>query len=385
MTRPFEHDAAVSGIGISEVGRRLGRDPLLLTAEAVMAAIADAGLTPDQIDGVSTYPGGTWTTPGLTGAGVYDVVGLLGLRPRWHTGGGEVAGQLGSVVNAAMAVASGVAEHVLCFRSVWESTAQAEMGRAAAVGAGDKASEGVEGYKAVTLPYGAGYACSGALMAQRYFCETGTTREQLAQVALVARTNATGNPHAVYRDPLTMEDYLAARMISSPLCIYDNDPPVDGAIAAIVSRRDALPDGHPWVGIEAVGSALGLRSNAEMMWSRTQFEPADVDLAQLYDGWSILALLWMEALGLCPPGEGGRFVDGGSRIALDGELPLNTGGGQLSGGRLHGYIQLYEACVQLRGLGGARQVTPLPKLAVASTGAGSFAGCLLLSAPGHTN
>ena len=108
MTRGFEQDCAISGIGISEVGRRLGRDPWALTADAAMAAIGDAGLTPDDIDGVSTYPGGNWPTPGMTGAGVYEVVRLLGLVPTWHTGAGEVAGQLGAVVNAAMAVATGL-------------------------------------------------------------------------------------------------------------------------------------------------------------------------------------------------------------------------------------------------------------------------------------
>jgi acetyl-CoA acetyltransferase len=379
MREPFEHDTAISGIGISQVGRRLGRDPLLLTGEAALAAIADAGLTPDDIDGVSTYPGGGHRTPGMSGAGVSDIVGLLGLTPRWHTGGAELASQLGGVVNAAMAVATGLANHVLCFRSVWESTAQMDTGRAGAMVASAKAGGSAGGYQAMTLPYGAGYACTGALLAQRYFYETGTTREQLAQVALVARANAAGNPHAVYRDPLTMDDYLSARMISSPLCIYDCDPPVDGAIAVIVSRRDSIASGARAVQIEAVGSALSMRDNAEMMWSRTSLTPADVDVAQLYDGWSILALQWLEALDLCPSGEGGHFVDGGARIALDGELPLNTGGGHLSGGRLHGYIQLYEACVQLRGEGDARQVDPRPRVAVVSAGAASFTGCLLLS------
>ena len=116
-----------------------------------------------------------------------------------------------------------------------------------------------------------------------------------------------------------------------------------------------------------------------MMWSRTDLTPADVDTAQLYDGWSILALEWLEALGLCPAREGGRFVEGGRRIALDGELPLNTGGGQLSGGRLHGFVQLWEACVQLRGEGGARQMESRPTTAVAATGAASFTGCVLVS------
>jgi acetyl-CoA acetyltransferase len=228
-----------------EVGRRLDMDPLVLTAQAAMAAIRDAGLTAADIDGISTYPGGTWTTPGMTGAGCNDIVRLLGIRPQWHTGGGEVAGQLGAVINAVMAVASGLATHVLCFRTVWESTAQQHMGRAAALGAGDKATEGVEGYKAITLPFGAGYACEGAMIAQRYFYETSSTREQLAQVALVARANAAGNPLAVYREPLTMDDYMSARMISDPLCIYDCDSARRRVDRCSSSRRDAVSTDRP--------------------------------------------------------------------------------------------------------------------------------------------
>ena len=380
MTTIAEHCCAISGIGISDVGRRLGADPLALTAQAAIVAIRDAGLTATDIDGVSTYPGGTWTTPGMTGAGCNDIVRLLGLRPQWHTGAGEVPGQIGAVTNAVMAVASGLATHVLCFRTVWESTAQQHIGRAAAVGAGEKAAEGVDGYKATTLPFGAGYACEGALIAQRYFFDTGSTREQLAQIALVARANAAGNPLAIYREPLTIDDYMTARMISDPLCIYDCDPPVDGSIAFVVSRRDAVSTDRPLIHIDAVGSALGMRACADMMWSRTSLTPADVDVAQLYDGWSILALEWLEALGLCPEGEGGRFVEGGGRIGLGGQLPLNTGGGHLSGGRLHGFIQLYEACVQLRGEGGDRQVRPYPKVSAVATGAAAFTGCLLVVA-----
>src|SRR5690349_94374 len=117
------------------MGRRLHRDPWALTADATLAAIADAGLTPADIDGVSTYPGALWSTPGITGAGTDDVRAMLGLKLRWHTGGGELPGQLGSVVNAAMAVGSGLAEHVLCFRTVWESTAQEQIGSRSAVAA----------------------------------------------------------------------------------------------------------------------------------------------------------------------------------------------------------------------------------------------------------
>jgi acetyl-CoA acetyltransferase len=114
-----------------------------------------------------------------------------------------------------------------------------------------------------------------------------------------------------------------------------------------------------------------------MLWARSaRLTPGDVDIAEVYDGWSILSL---ESLGLCGRGEAAKFIEGGSRIARDGELPVNTGGGQLSAGRLHGYIQLYEACLQLRDGAGERQVKPVPEVAVVSTGAGHFTGCLLVS------
>ena len=116
-----------------------------------------------------------------------------------------------------------------------------------------------------------------------------------------------------------------------------------------------------------------------MMWQRTDIRPADVDVAELYDGFSFIALAWLEALGFCGKGEGGPFIEGGKSIALDGTIPLNTHGGQLSAGRLHGYGFLHEACLQLWGEGGARQVPGDPRLAVAAAGGGPLGGCLLLS------
>jgi acetyl-CoA acetyltransferase len=372
--------AAITGIGISAVGRRLGRDPWSLTAEAALAAIADAGLTPRDIDGLSTYPGGTFPVPGFTGAGAWDVRNMLGLELRWINGGPEVAGQIGSVINAAIAVSAGIANHVLCFRSVWETTAQDQIGRAAAL-LGPAGRPIVTGDREFTVPFGVGNACHGALLAQRYFHQHGASREQLAQVALVARANAGLNSAAVYRTPLSMDDYLGARIISAPLCLYDCDVPVDGCIAVVVSRREAAADtAKRPIEVAAVGSAPGLEPSAAMLWSMTDLKPDDVDIAEVYDGWSILTLLWLEALGLCGRGEAASFVEGGSRIARSGDLPVNTGGGQLSAGRLHGYVQVHEACVQLRGEGGSRQVAPHPEVAVVSTGANHFAGCLLLAA-----
>ena len=383
MTK-VEDLAVITGAGRSRVGRRLHADPWRLTVDAALAALADAGLEPGDIDGLSTYPGGTWSTPGITGAGVDDVRSLLGLKLRWYTGGGEVPGQLGSIVNAIMAVGSGLATHVLCFRTVWESTAQDNHGSRSAtlLGGGGSGGRPVTFGKESqqwTVPFGIGYPCYAGLEMRRYMELAGATREQLAQVAVTARRYAAGNDAAVYRDPLSVEDYLASKMISDPACIYDCDVPVDGSVAFIVSRADAAPVASRTVRVAAIGSASGWDQAAEMLWSRTDLKPSDVDVAQLYDGFSIYALRWLEALGFCGRYEGAAFVEGGHRIGPDGELPLNTGGGQLSAGRLHGHGGLLEACVQLRGDGGPRQLARQPEVAVVSSGAASFTSCLLLT------
>jgi acetyl-CoA acetyltransferase len=396
----LERRAAITGMGQSDVGRRLGRDPLALTLDACLAAIADAGLRPSDIDGLATYPGAMGGAPGFTGAGVTEVHDALRLKLDWYTGGIERPGQLGCVIDACAAVAAGYARHVLCFRSVWEGTAQGASGRAGiGVGGG---SGGGGGFRAqgptmeYTLPFRAYSAASWiALVAQRHFHEYGTTREQLAQIALNARRNAAGNPKAIYREPLTLEQYLGARMISTPFCLYDCDVPCDGGTAVIVSHVDHSRDlRRPPLRVEAVGSALrgrpswdqfddlttmALRDAAAMLWERTDLRPSDVDVAELYDGFSFIALAWLEALGFCPKGEGGRFIEGGAAIAREGEIPLNTNGGQLSGGRLHGFGFLHEACVQLWGQGGARQVPGDPQVAVAAAGGGPLGGCMLLT------
>ena len=392
-----ERRTAITGLGQSEVGRRLGRDPLDLTLDACLAAIEDAGLGREDVDGLATYPGAMPAPRGFSGAGVTEVQDALRLELRWYTGGLELPGQLGSVIDACLAVAGGPANHVLCFRSVWEGSAQGGKGRGPAGGeAGGGRMPRAEGMMEWTLPFRA-YSPANwvALYAQRHFHEFGTTREQLAWIALTARANAARNPAAIYREPLGLDDYLAARMISTPLCLYDCDVPVDGATALVVSRRDAARDRpRRAIGVEAVGSAIrgrpswdqwsdlttmAMRDAGAMLWERTDLRPRDVDVAQLYDGFSFLALAWLEALGFCARGEGGPFVEGGKRIARDGELPLNTQGGQLSGGRLHGYGFLHEACVQLRGEGGERQVPGPPRVAVAAAGGGPLAGCMLLT------
>ncbi len=396
---PLAGRAVISGAGQSQVGRRLGRDGLELTLEACLRAIGHAGLTPADIDGVATYPGPISPDPGFSGGGAGDVIGGLGIRARWYLGAMETAGQLGPIAEACLAVATGMADHVLCFRSVWESTAQQNRGRAGVLAGGSQGRGRADGFYEWFAPYGAMSAANWlGLMAQRYMHEFGLTREQLAQVPLNARRNAALNPNAVYRDPLTLEDYLGSRMISTPFCLYDCDVPCDGATAVIVSRREAtagLPQAP--ITVEALGTGMYERPTwdqradlttmaahdaAHSMWGRTTLRPADVDIAELYDGFSYLTLQWLEALGFCEHGAAGRFVEDGERISLSGELPLNTQGGQLSGGRLHGVGMLHEACVQLWGQAGERQVASEPAVAAVAAGGGPVAGCMLLTRNG---
>jgi acetyl-CoA acetyltransferase len=394
-----ERRAVISGAGQSDIGRRLHRDPLELTLDACLAAIEDAGLTTADIDGISTYPGGMDTPPGFSGAGVVEVFDALRLNLNWWTGALELPSQLGAVIDACLAVSAGLAKHVLCFRSVFEGSAQGEKGRAAVMPGGGSRSGGAprtSGFMEWTLPFSAPSAATWiAMMAMRHFHEYGTTREQLAQIALNARKNAAVNPNAIYTDPMSMDDYLEARMISSPLCLYDCDVPCDGGTAVIVSRVDTVPDlRKPPIQVEAVGTALhgrpswdqfddlttmAVRDAGPQLWSRTDLKPTDVQLAEMYDGFSFITMCWLEAMGFCGKGESGPFVEGGERIARDGLIPLNTHGGQLSSGRLHGFGFIHEACVQLWGEAGERQVPGDPEVGVACAGGGPMAGALLLT------
>ncbi|MGE4649491.1 MAG: thiolase family protein, partial [Myxococcota bacterium] len=309
----MERRAALTGAGQSEVGRRLGRDPLELTLDACVAAIEDAGLSTRDIDGLATYPGAMGGNPGFSGAGITEVHDALRLELDWFSGGMERSGQLGAVVDACLAVACGLARHVLCFRSVWEGSAQGKGSRPGIGLSGGGGSFRASGPPMEwTLPFRAYSAVNWiGMFAQRHFHEYGTTREQLAGIALNARRNAALNPAAIYREPLSLDDYMSARMISTPLCLYDCDVPCDGATAVIVSHVDAARDlRKPPLRVEAVGTALrgrpswdqfddlttmACRDAARMLWERTDLRPGDVDVAQLYDGFSFIALSWLES------------------------------------------------------------------------------------------
>lgn len=348
--------------------------------------MADAGLDRRDIDGIATGSGYA-PAPGADPVSTGELKEALGLKLNWYASSTDST-QMSALIHASMAVASGQAKHVLVFRTVTEASARADPSSSG----GDKRVHGPMQWRA---PFNAPSAANWvAMAATRYAHEFGLTREQLAAIALNGRRNAMLTRDAVYRTPLTMDDYLGSRMISSPLCLFDCDVPVDGSLALIVSHKDAAQDlKTPAIRIEAICGPLYGRDTwdqqsdltrfagadaAKRLWNRTDLTPKDVDVVQLYDGFSFLALLWLEDMGFCPRGEAGRFVEGGTRIALDGELPMNTSGGQLSFGRLHGMGLVHEACVQLRELGEGRQVPHQPRVALVTNGGGPVASALLL-------
>jgi acetyl-CoA acetyltransferase len=393
MIETPEKQSIISGIGISRIGRRTGTPGLDLTIESSLAAIADAGLTPADIDGVSTLG----ETP------ILEAAGALGIEPVYRGGGFDTGGLLSPVMSAFLAVAVGRARHVLVYRTVrmmggeyiprdggeadsapTDEEGEAQAGVARALGDMEPLLA-AQAYSAVNW---LGMHC------QRHMHLYGTTREQLGALAVNSRRNAGLNRLAVYRDPITLDDYLAARIVSTPFGLLDCDVPIDGSIAVVVSNA-AYASGCPNrpIRVEAIGGSsgaggwvhrpdypkMGSVDAAAEMWSRTDLKPSDLDIAELYDGFTFLTLAWLEALGVCGDGESGPFVEGAGRIALDGALPLNTYGGQLSAGRMHGYWVLHEACVQLRGDAGERQVRRQPEVAVVSNGGGPIAGCMLLT------
>ena len=387
-TEKFEDKVALTGIGMSPIGRRLMQLPLSLTVQACEAAIADAGLTFDDIDGLSTYPGAI-NVGGFGEGGTTALEAALGIRPTWHNGAMETFGPGGSVIAAMLAVAGGLARHVLCFRTLWEATHGELMKQG-------KITPSMGRMTGWQMPFGATSAAHTlAMNAQRHFHRYGTTKETLGWIALNQRANAELNPTAVYRTPMTMDDYLNARPITTPFGLYDCDVPCDGAIAVIVSAVDAARDlAKPPVFVEAVGTQIIERidwdqstlthepqvlGQAAHVWTRTSLRPADVDVAELYDGFTFNCLSWIEALGFCGIGEAREFLDGGKNIARDGQLPLNTHGGQLSHGRTHGMGLLHEAITQLRGEAGDRQVVDA-RVGVVSSGGLTPSGVLLLRA-----
>ncbi|MDZ7675440.1 MAG: OB-fold domain-containing protein [Acidimicrobiales bacterium] len=387
-SRRFEHDSVLSGIGRSAIGRRLMIDPLSLAVDACLAAVTDAGLTLDDIDGLSTYP--ATAQMGMGEGGVTAVEEALRIHPTWTNGGGDMPGPGGAIIAAMLAVSAGLCRHVLVFRTVWEST-YATLGLRPGGG-------GLGGWMQWRAPFGAMSASNWIGMnANQYLHRYGATRELFGRIALNDRANAALNPAAIYRDPMTMDDYLNARPITTPFGLYDCDVPCDGSVAVVVSDASVGGDlPKPAIRVDAVGTQILERVNWDQdilthepqvlgqsrhLWTRTSLRPDDIDLALLYDGFSFNAISWLEGLGFCGIGEAKDWIDDGRRIALDGDLPVNPHGGQLSEGRTHGYGFVYEAVTQLRQDAGDRQVADA-NTAVVTSGGGTPSGVLLLQRDG---
>lgn len=349
-------NSAIIGIGATAQGKLPGSTALSLAVEAFTLALDDAGLEKKDIDGLLTFPGTTSPEGPLN----YLRLGEeLGLDPRLTgsmTMGGGTAGAL--IQMAVAAIESGQATTVACVFGDAARTGGSKFARASGWG------------ETWDLWGMFGAAANSALATSRHMATFGTTSEQLAEVAVACRYHASLNPRAVMREPITVADHQASRWIVEPLHLLDCCLISDGGVCIIVTSIERAKAGrHMPVKIAGMGQAYTNRTLGNPDWlsmphQRTALDaayrtaglgPKDVDVAQLYDNFTISVLLWLEHGGFCAPGEGGPFVENG-RIQLGGELPVNTAGGNLSESYMEGWLHVVEGVTQIRGNGGKRQV-----------------------------
>jgi acetyl-CoA acetyltransferase len=360
----FDHrdKCAIVGIGATDFSKKSGRSDLTLASQAALAAIADAGLTPADIDGIVRCGHDTVYQHDLA-----DSLGIPNMTYWCDVGPGGVA-PAAMVGQAVGAILSGQAKTVLVFRELnGRSGVRYGLARTPRERVG-----GAGSYDEFFNPYG--LLTPGqvfALMARRHMIEYGTTPEQLGRIAIACRDRANANPAAqMHGRPMTMEDYQAARVIADPLRLFDFCLETDGSCAVVVTsttRARDLP--QPPALIRAVAQAsipnpqpgmmypvlmrdclteLPAKATAEVLYRRAGMGPGDIDVAQLYDCFTITVLLQLEDLGFCKKGEGGPYAASGA-IDLGGELPINTGGGHLSEGYIHGMNHVVEGVRQIRG------------------------------------
>ena len=383
---------AIVGVAYSEVERHSERTVGQLAVSACRRALEDAGLEPGDVDGVSNYPmpGGPLTAPPVDGVHIVSVeylsqaLRLENLVWACSITGGTVSATL---VNAVHALAAGACTHVLVWRAMHNP--RGAFGRVR--------QPQVAGVGQFTAPWGFGHnVIQFAMPYSRYLAKYGATRDDLAAFMVRNRANAAENPDAVFfGQPITTEDYLSARMIAEPLSLLDCDMPVDGVGALVLTTADRARDLRQQPVYVTGGAALGIaarrslgltledfmtsaRRLARALWSNAEASVADISHAHLYDGFSYFPYLWLEAFGFCPEGEAHRFLQD-ETTARDGKLPLNTSGGALGMGRLHGTPQVIEAVLQIQGRAGPRQIAR-PEVALVQTG-GAYhqCGALVLS------
>lgn len=360
---PARDKCAIVGIGSTDFSRDSQRSVLTLATEASLSAIDDAGLKISDIDGIIGCDQDTIPP--------YSLAATLGVNDLsyWgQTGPGGVAPcmMMGQAVGA---ILSGQAHTVLAYRSL-NGRSEARFGNGSALAQQHVGGQG--SYDEFYQPYGllsAGQTF--AMMARSHMQKYGTTTEQLGAVAMTCREHANRTPHAQMHDrPLSLEDYLSGRMISDPLRLFDYCLESDGACAVIITRADHAKDlaKHPVLIRAVAGGApsdlragmmypvvtrtdvteLGGHAAGPKLWERAGVSPDEMDCAQIYDCFTISVILQLEAYGFCKPGEGGAFAESGA-IKAGREIPINTAGGHLSEGYVHGMNHIVEAVKQLRG------------------------------------
>jgi acetyl-CoA acetyltransferase len=375
--------------GIAEApmrdGKLVGETVLSVQARCARAAVDDAGIPFDDVDGLLTA--GMWGVPGVGQHATIAVAEYLGITPRFVSGTNSGGSAFESYVgHAAMAIEAGRCDVALV---TYGSTQRSDRSRTLG-GRPPALSAQYEALFGLLSPPGA-----YALAARRHMHEFGTTSEQLAEIAVAARAWAGLNPAAMMREPITVDDVLASPMVSDPLHQLDCCLVTDGGGAMVLTSSDRAPDlrtrpvhvlgwGETQTHLHITRMRDLTRSSAERSGADAMrmagVTPADVDVAELYDSFTVTVLLALEALGFCPRGEGGAFVSGG-RVAPGGDFPLNTSGGGLSYCHpgMFGLFLLVEAVRQLRGDAGDRQVAGAEIALVNGTGGvlSSNATCVL--------
>jgi acetyl-CoA acetyltransferase len=353
--------AAIAGIGATEFSKDSGRSELRLAAEAVRAALADAGLKPSDVDGLTSF-----TQDTNTEAAVAREVGIpsLSFFSRIHYGGGAACA---TIQQAAMAVATGVADVVVCYRAFNERSGQ-RFGQVMTGLAGAPTSSGVDA--SWSYPMGlstpAGWV---AMVARRYMHEYGATSEDFGRVAVADRKHAATNPNAwFYGKPITLEDHQASRMVVDPLHLLDCCQESDGGVAIVVTSPERARDlAHPPVVIEAAAQGSGadqftmtsyyrnglgelpeMKIVADQLWKQSGLTTDDIQVAVIYDHFTPFVLVQLEELGFCPRGEARHFIADGA-IEMGGRLPINPHGGQLGEAYIHGMNGIAEGVRQMRG------------------------------------
>ncbi len=355
MSGPLTDKTAIVGIGQTTLGKGLPQSELELACIAIKNALDECGIAPSEVDGLASYT--------MEQNREVDVARNVGMGEiTWFSqigfGGGAGCGVVGQ---AAMAVVTGQAEIVVAWRARKRAAATSRPWA--------QIEQRVGGDHQWSRPFGLLRPVDEiAMLTRRYMHEYGGTRDHLANVALAARKHANRNPAAtMYERPLTREQYMEARWISEPLCLFDNCLETDGALAAVITsaeRARDLPNKPAYIHAfaQSIPPQHQTMTNyftddplrgpawacARKLWSTSDFTPADIKVAQLYDAFSPLIILSLEGYGFCERGEGGPFTDDGA-IELGGRLPVNTSGAGMSEAYVHGFNLITEGVRQVRG------------------------------------